>query len=84
MTLEINFYQGQITHEPIKLGLSFLLPHRLDTTHLCMKFHDFVSSSSIVMTPDLKTRPMTDGQDDDSARTVVNRPFFVESFTLQL
>ena len=49
-----------------------------------MKFYEFISSSSIVMAPDLKTRPRTDGRGDDSARTVVNRPSFVESFTLQL
>ena len=50
-----------------------------------MKFHDFISFSySIVTAPDFKTRPRTDGLDDDSARTVVNRPSFVESFTLQL
>ena len=47
-------------------------------------FHAFMSSSSIVMAADLKTRPTTDGRGDDSARAVVNRPFFVELFTLQL
>ena len=49
-----------------------------------MKFYDFISSSSIVMVPDLKTRPRTDERGDDSARAVVNRPSIVESFTLQL
>ena len=49
-----------------------------------MKFHDFILSNSIVMAPDLKTRPRPDGRGDDSARAVVNRPSFVESFTLQL
>ena len=49
-----------------------------------MKFHEFISSSSIIMDPDLKTRPRTDRRGDDSARVVVNRLFFVESFTLQL
>ena len=49
-----------------------------------MKFHDFISFSSIVMAPDLKIRPRTDGRGDDSARAVVSRPSFVESFTLQL
>ena len=49
-----------------------------------MKFHEFISSSSIVKVPDLKTRPRTDGRSDDNARAVVNRPPFVESFTLQL
>ena len=49
-----------------------------------MKFHDFISSSSIVMAPDLKTRPRTDGRGNDSARAVVNRLSFVESFTLKL
>ena len=49
-----------------------------------MKFHEFISSSSIVMVPDLKTRPRTEGRGDDSARAVVKRPSFVESFTLQL
>ena len=37
-----------------------------------MKFRDFISSSSIVMGPDLKTRLRTDGRGDDSARAVVN------------
>ena len=36
------------------------------------------------MVPDLKTRPRTDGRDDDSACAVVNRPSYVESLTLQL
>ena len=49
-----------------------------------MKFHDFISFSSIVMAPALKTRPWTDGWGDDSARAVGNRPSFVGSFTLQL
>ena len=49
-----------------------------------MKFHDFISSSSIAMAQDLKTRPRTDGRGDDSARAVVNRTSFVESLTLQL
>ena len=48
-----------------------------------MKFHEFIFTSSIVIAPDLKTRPRTDGRGDDSARAVVNRPSFVESFTLQ-
>ena len=46
-----------------------------------MTFHDFISFSSIVMTPDLKTRPRTDGgRGDDSARDVFNRLFFVATF----
>ena len=49
-----------------------------------MQFHEFISSSSIVMVSDLKTLPRTDGLGDDSARAVVNRSSFVESFTLQL
>ena len=48
-----------------------------------MKFHEFIASNSIVMAPDLKTRPRTDGRSDDSARAVVNRSSFIESFTLQ-
>ena len=68
-----------------KTGVVILVPtYWLDTTHLCMKFHEFISSSSIVMAPDLKTRPRTNGRGDDSARAVVNRPSSVESFTLQL
>ena len=49
-----------------------------------MEFHEFISSSSIVMAPHLKTRPRTDGWGDESALAVVNLPSFVESFTLQL
>ena len=48
-----------------------------------MKFDEFILSSSIVMDRDLKTRPRTDGQGDDRVM-IVNRPSFVESFTLQL
>ena len=36
------------------------------------------------MAQDLKSRPRTIGRGDDSARAVVNRTSFVESFTLQL
>ena len=53
-------------------------------THLRMKCHDFISSTSIVMAPDLKTRPRTDGRGGDRARAVVNRPSFSASVTLQL
>ena len=68
-----------------KTGIVILVPtYWLDTIHLCMKFHEFISSCSIVMAPDLKTRPRTHGRGDDSARAVVNRPPFIESFTLQL
>ena len=74
------FSQMEIAHEPIKLGLTFLLRH----IALCMTFHEIISSSSIVMTPDIKTRPRTDGLGNDSARTLVGRPSFVESFTLKL
>ena len=49
-----------------------------------MKFHEFIFSSSIVMAPDLKTRPRIDGRDDDNDYAVVNRPSLVESSTLQL
>ena len=49
-----------------------------------MKFHDIISSSSVVMAPDLKTRPRTEGRGDDSAGAEYNRPSFIESFTLQL
>ena len=49
-----------------------------------MKFHAFMSSNSIVMAPDLKTRPRTDGRGGDSSPAVINLPSFVESFTLQL
>ena len=52
--------------------------------HLGMKFYDFISSSSVEMAADLKTQTRTDGQGDHSARAVVNRPSFVEPFTLQL
>ena len=77
------YHKWQITHESTELGLSFLFRH-IDTTHLCMKFHVFISSSSLVMAPGLKTRPRTDGLGDDSARAVLNRTAFVESFTLQV
>ena len=53
-------------------------------THLRMKCHDFISSTSIVMAPDLKTRPRTDGRGGERARAVVNRPSFIASVTLQL
>ena len=43
--------------------------------------YEFISPSSKVMAPDLKTQPRTDGLGDDSARAVDNRPSFVESFT---
>ena len=60
-----------------KTGIVILVPtYWLDKTHLCMKFHEFISSSFIVMAPDLKTRTRTDGWGDDSARAVVNRPSF--------
>ena len=50
-----------------------------------MEFHKFILSSSIAMTSDLKNpTKRTDGQGDDSARAIVKRPSFVESFTLQL
>ena len=49
-----------------------------------MTFHEFISCRSIVMAPDLKTRPRTDGRDDNSAPALVNRPCFVESFTSRL
>ena len=49
-----------------------------------MTFHEFISSSSIVTAPDLNTRPRTDGRGDDSAGAVFSRPYFVESFALQL
>ena len=49
-----------------------------------MKFHEFISSIFIIMFPDLKTRPRTEGRGDDCSRGVVNRPSFVDSFTLQL
>ena len=49
-----------------------------------MKFHEFITPSFIVLVPDLKIRSKTDGRGDDSARAVVNRPYFVELFTLQL
>ena len=37
-----------------------------------MKVDEFIFTSSIVMAPDLKIRPMSDGR-GDSARAVVNR-----------
>ena len=49
-----------------------------------MEFHTFISISSIVMAPDLKTRSRTDGRGNDSARAVVDRPFFVDPFSLKL
>ena len=86
MALGINFYQGQITHEPIKLGLPFLFRHidLLRHTYVGSFMNVRMSSSSVVMAQDLKSRPKTHGRDDDSARAVVNRTSFVESFTLQL
>ena len=50
----------------------------------CDLSDEFIYTSSIVMVPNLKTGPMADGQGDDNARAEINRPSFVESFTLQL